>query len=285
MSEPKRIEMTIGHTKIALVGDESAEYLRSLGAYLNRRIAELQQSPAMQNLSPDMLYILLAINLTDDYSKLRARHQRLGQAFRRQQEELQQLRAQLEEWEANQEAAVPAAPDAEALSAEEPPENQPPAALEEDAQAREPGPAEPAGPSESPAPAETPWEEPPPEALPGDRPPWEEPEPDAAPEEPAPPEPPEEPEAEVAAAPTRLKPVENPDLGRRYLQQAGRISALNAENEDLKHKLAQLKALVGQLESRERPVDTAELQDENLALRRENDALREKLERMEESDD
>ena len=262
MAEKNRVEMVIDQKQIALLGDESEEYMRSIGAYLNSRIQELRQSPAMQALTADLFYLLLAVNLTDDYYKLRSENTRLEEMTRLQQEDLRRLGTRTEELEAllatgDESPQIETAAETGKLLQDEP--NTETEALPQDELN-----------------AET-------ESSPQD---MTSPETDASPQDEPSPETEmpayAETNTETIAPPTQLKPAADMDLGRRYAEQAARITALTAEKEDLKQKLAQLKALIGQLESRERPVDQVELQEENMALRRENDALREQLEQREE---
>ncbi len=71
MNKRTDIEVIINNKRYTLGGYESEEYLQKVATYINTKYAELKKLDNYRNLDAEMRNVLLQINLTDDYFKLK----------------------------------------------------------------------------------------------------------------------------------------------------------------------------------------------------------------------
>ena len=73
MAAKNTIKVLIDGKIVTLSGYESEEYLQRVASYLNNKITELSMLPGYNRQSPDTRSTLLALNIADDYLRLRIR--------------------------------------------------------------------------------------------------------------------------------------------------------------------------------------------------------------------
>lgn len=69
MKTKNDVEVIINGKQYTLSGYESSEYLQKIATHINEKFALFKEQEGYNKLDPDMKYILLAINLSDDYHK------------------------------------------------------------------------------------------------------------------------------------------------------------------------------------------------------------------------
>lgn len=70
-------EVLIDGRKYTLCGVESDEYLQKIASYINRKLTEFKKRESYQRMDMELRYIMLAINIADDYYKAKKRTQEL----------------------------------------------------------------------------------------------------------------------------------------------------------------------------------------------------------------
>lgn len=74
MTENK-VEVIIGGNIYSLKGDESQEHIQKVAALIDKKILELQKSNINNSLNTSKLYMLAAINVADEYIKLKKKYE------------------------------------------------------------------------------------------------------------------------------------------------------------------------------------------------------------------
>lgn len=85
MADKKDVQVVINDKVLTLTGEESAEYMQKLALYINNKLNECKMSGQYHKLSMDYQYLLLSINIADDYHKTK--------------EQLSQMQAQVDKLE------------------------------------------------------------------------------------------------------------------------------------------------------------------------------------------
>ena len=71
MRNKNDVEVLIDGRKYTICGFESAEYLQQIASYINRKFIEFKKKDYYARLDLDLRKILLAINIADDYYKMK----------------------------------------------------------------------------------------------------------------------------------------------------------------------------------------------------------------------
>ena len=71
MRNKNDVEVLIDGRKYKICGFESAEYLQQIASYINRKFIEFKKKDYYARLDLDLRKILLAINIADDYYKMK----------------------------------------------------------------------------------------------------------------------------------------------------------------------------------------------------------------------
>ena len=71
MRNKNDVEVLIDGRKYTICGVESAEYLQQIASYINRKFIEFKKKDYYARLDLDLRKILLAINIADDYYKMK----------------------------------------------------------------------------------------------------------------------------------------------------------------------------------------------------------------------
>lgn len=70
MEEKKGITVEIYGSEYTIKGKESPEYIREIADYVNKKMEDLSKKSAL--VSPQKMAILSAVNITDEYFKLKS---------------------------------------------------------------------------------------------------------------------------------------------------------------------------------------------------------------------
>ena len=71
MKKRNDVKVIIGGKQYHMGGYESEEYLQSLASYINAKLDDMKMQGNYPKLDPDIVNILLQINIADDYFKLK----------------------------------------------------------------------------------------------------------------------------------------------------------------------------------------------------------------------
>ncbi|WZL83104.1 cell division protein ZapA [Vallitaleaceae bacterium 9-2] len=71
MAQKNESKVLIGGNVYTLSGDESEEYLQHVALYINKKMQEVQNSENGKKLNTRLQSVLLAINIADDYFKVK----------------------------------------------------------------------------------------------------------------------------------------------------------------------------------------------------------------------
>lgn len=71
MRNKNDVEVLIDGRKYTICGFESAEYLQQIASYINRKFIDFKKKDYYARLDLDLRKILLAINIADDYYKMK----------------------------------------------------------------------------------------------------------------------------------------------------------------------------------------------------------------------
>lgn len=71
MKNKNDVEVLIDGRKYTICGFESAEYLQQIASYINRKFIDFKKKDYYARLDLDLRKILLAINIADDYYKMK----------------------------------------------------------------------------------------------------------------------------------------------------------------------------------------------------------------------
>jgi len=72
------VTVSIGGEMFELIGVESEEYIANLARYVNKKITSVQKSTRSVSANSDMMRILTAVNIADDYFKEKAESTKLS---------------------------------------------------------------------------------------------------------------------------------------------------------------------------------------------------------------
>ena len=70
----KKVDVLMGNVRITLRSDESPEYLQKLASYVDQKIADLKAKNLSASVDERRRSLFIAMNLADDYFKLKDRH-------------------------------------------------------------------------------------------------------------------------------------------------------------------------------------------------------------------
>lgn len=77
MAEKNKIEVFIGGKVYKIAGEESEEYMQKVARYIDKKMQEISGTQRSTVLSTSMISILTAINVADDYFKLKEENELL----------------------------------------------------------------------------------------------------------------------------------------------------------------------------------------------------------------
>ena len=77
-SDKNVVTVAIGGEMFELIGIESEEYIANLARYVNKKITSVQKSTRSVSANSDMMRILTAVNIADDYFKEKAESTKLS---------------------------------------------------------------------------------------------------------------------------------------------------------------------------------------------------------------
>lgn len=95
MEKKNSFNITLAGKSYKLRGEESNEYLKEVGSYIEGKYADFSSELSFRTLPMDMQHILMQLNIADDYFKCR---EKLSINMRKQQElseELEKMKSSL----------------------------------------------------------------------------------------------------------------------------------------------------------------------------------------------
>lgn len=75
MAQKNESKVLIGGNVYTLSGDESEEYLQRVALYMNKKMDEVRSSENGKKLNTRLQSVLLAINIADDYFKIKTQNE------------------------------------------------------------------------------------------------------------------------------------------------------------------------------------------------------------------
>lgn len=78
MAEKNKIEVFIGGKVYKILGEESEEYLQKVARYIDKKMQEVTNTDRPTVVSNSVIAILTAINVADDYFKMKDKHELLS---------------------------------------------------------------------------------------------------------------------------------------------------------------------------------------------------------------
>lgn len=112
MAVKNTAQVVIGGKIITLGGYESESYLQTVASYMNNKISELSELSGYSRLPMETKYMLLSLNISDDYFKAKKQAEVFEQDLRQKDQEMYDLkhelvalRMQIEEARKNEQAA------------------------------------------------------------------------------------------------------------------------------------------------------------------------------------
>ena len=88
-------EVIIGGKVLTLSGNESAEYLQKVAAYINNKLNEYSQLSSFKYQPADTQNMLMLLNIADDYFKAKGQYELKEQEIRAKENELYDLKHEL----------------------------------------------------------------------------------------------------------------------------------------------------------------------------------------------
>lgn len=88
-------EVIIGGKVLTLSGNESAEYLQKVAAYINNKLNEYNKMDSFKRQSVDTQNMLMLLNIADDYFKAKHQQELREQELRTKENELYDLKHEL----------------------------------------------------------------------------------------------------------------------------------------------------------------------------------------------
>ena len=95
MASKKSTEVLIGGKVYTLSGYEEEEYLTQIAAYINSKLAEINEREDFKKLSSDMKSTLVEINIADEYFKAKKKIEKFESEMEQKEEELYELKHDL----------------------------------------------------------------------------------------------------------------------------------------------------------------------------------------------
>ena len=95
MSAKTDTEVIIGGKVLTVSGNESAEYLQKVAAYINSKVNEYAKMDSFKRQSVDKQNMLIQLNIADDYFKAKKQIELLEQDLKAKDNELYDLKHEL----------------------------------------------------------------------------------------------------------------------------------------------------------------------------------------------
>lgn len=95
MSAKTDTEVIIGGKVLTVSGNESAEYLQRVAAYINNKIIEYNKMDSFKRQPVDKQNMLIQLNMADDYFKAKNQIELLEQDLKAKENELYDLKHEL----------------------------------------------------------------------------------------------------------------------------------------------------------------------------------------------
>lgn len=95
MSAKTDTEVIIGGKVLTVSGNESAEYLQRVAAYINNKVNEYAKMDSFKRQSVDKQNMLIQLNIADDYFKAKKQIELLEQDLKAKDNELYDLKHEL----------------------------------------------------------------------------------------------------------------------------------------------------------------------------------------------
>ncbi len=95
MSAKTDTEVIIGGKVLTVSGNESAEYLQKVAAYINNKVNEYAKLDSFKRQSVDKQNMLIQLNIADDYFKAKKQIELLEQDLKAKDNELYDLKHEL----------------------------------------------------------------------------------------------------------------------------------------------------------------------------------------------
>ena len=95
MSAKTDTEVIFGGKVLTVSGNESAEYLQRVAAYINNKLNEYNKMDSFKRQSLDKQNMLIQLNMADDYFKAKNQIELLEQDLRAKENELYDLKHEL----------------------------------------------------------------------------------------------------------------------------------------------------------------------------------------------
>lgn len=106
MAQKNDIPVVINGKVYTLSGYESEEYLQSIAMYINSKITECKSSEHYRKLNAEYQGVLLALNIADDYFKVKKQAEESGRVEDEKDKQLYDLRHEVIETRIKQESAL-----------------------------------------------------------------------------------------------------------------------------------------------------------------------------------
>ena len=106
MAQKTDIPVIINGTVYTLSGYESEEYLQSIAMYINNKITECKSSEHYRKLNAEYQGVLLALNIADDYFKIKKQAEESNKVEDEKDKQLYDLRHEVIETRIKQESAL-----------------------------------------------------------------------------------------------------------------------------------------------------------------------------------
>jgi cell division protein ZapA len=95
MTQKNESKVLIGGNVYTLSGDESEEYLQRVALYMNKKMDEVRNSENGKKLNTRLQSVLLAINIADDYFKMKTECEEQSSVEESLRNELRTLKSEL----------------------------------------------------------------------------------------------------------------------------------------------------------------------------------------------
>lgn len=106
MAQKNDIPVIINGQVYTLSGYESEEYLQGIAMYINNKITECKSSEHYRKLNAEYQGVLLALNIADDYFKVKKQAEESGKVEDEKDKQLYDLRHEVIETRIKQESAL-----------------------------------------------------------------------------------------------------------------------------------------------------------------------------------
>ncbi len=99
-------KVLIGGNVYTLSGNESEEYLQRVALYINKKMDEVRNSDNGKSLNTRLQSVLLAINIADDYYKMKVKNEEMQASFDDHNKEINHLKALLDNYKEQEQRQV-----------------------------------------------------------------------------------------------------------------------------------------------------------------------------------